>query len=106
MVPTLAPTAVPTKRSSDKSDGSRESIFISAAKQRLLDVYNLQVESIPVSTFKMKEYKDLDKVDAIWPGSASAFEDFTIAQPGKNPGQRSGVSYVRAGLYAARFVPR
>ncbi len=83
MVPTLAPTAVPTKGPATKVTVLGGGIFISAAKQRLLDVYNLQVESIPVSTFKMKEYKDLDKVDAIWPGSASAFEDFTIAQPGK-----------------------
>lgn len=83
MVPTAAPTAVATKGPATKVTVLGGGIFISAAKQRLLDVYNLQVESIPVSTFKMKEYKDLDKVDAIWPGSASAFEDFTIAQPGK-----------------------
>ncbi len=77
------PTPTPTLGPAMKVTCLGGQVFLRDAKVKeyLLADYNIDVESISVGTFEMKD-KDLTGIDCIWPGSASGYEDFTTAKPG------------------------
>jgi hypothetical protein len=89
--PTPRPTAIPTNTPTPQPTmGPRVTVtcvegatFLGAVKQYLLEKYNLNVEYVRTGTFNIKTYPKLNQADCIWPGSMSAYEEFTRLFPGK-----------------------
>lgn len=122
--PTAGPTEKPAPTKVTVLGGQ---IFVKVSHDYLLEHYNIDAQYVSVGSFEMTNYDKLNEVDAIWPGSASAYEDFTSNHPGMVKDHetvfrtyemlftrkdlylpallKSGVVYEKNGAYFAKLCP-